>query len=125
MVERDYSILTPSKWLSWADLCVSEGVGILLRPLSTLASEAGGRGLIRTVTGLSLQYHKCWVILYQEDQSRSGYNKMKQGFVCVFYVVPHKLSLPKKRVQYLSSKSRMLFILFTYLFCLLLLSYVH
>lgn len=70
VVERDYSRLTPSKWLSWADICVSQGVGILLRPLTTLASATGGSGLIHAMTGLSLQYQTCWIILYQEDQNK-------------------------------------------------------
>lgn len=72
VVERDYRSLTPSKWLSWADFSVSQGAGILLRPFSSLSSAAGGRGLIRTVTALSLQYQACWVILYQKDQNRSA-----------------------------------------------------
>ena len=71
MVERDYRSLTASKWLSWADLSVSQGTGILLRPFSSLSSVSNGKALIRTVTALSLQYQICWIILYQEDKNRS------------------------------------------------------
>lgn len=72
VVERDYSSLAPSKWLSWADLSISQGVGVLIRPISILASAEDGRTLIRTVTALSLQYQTCWVVLYHQDQNRSG-----------------------------------------------------
>ncbi len=72
VIGRAYSSLAHSKWLSWADLAVSQGVGIVLRPYSSLSSAAGGRSLIHTMTALSLQYRTCWVILYQQDKNRSA-----------------------------------------------------
>lgn len=69
MVERDYNHLLPSKWLSWADLSISQGVGIILRPLASLSSPAAAKVLIRTATALSLQYDTCWIVLYREDQN--------------------------------------------------------
>lgn len=100
VVERDYSSLTPSKWLSWADLSISQGVGILIRPISILASAEDGKTLILTVTALSLQYQTCWVVLYHQDQNRSGkYKHMYIGaldVICVYsgtcLVVPHLLT---------------------------------
>ena len=70
VAEREYSRLSQSKWLSWADLSISQGVGILLRPFSALATPTAGSGLIHTVTGLSLQYQTCWVILHPQDPNR-------------------------------------------------------
>ena len=70
VVERDYRVLTSSKYLCWADLIISHGTGIIFRPLSVLSTECGGRSVISAVTLLSLQYHTCWIILYQEDQEK-------------------------------------------------------
>ena len=71
IIERDYSPLRQRhRQHSYADLLVDPSTGLLLRPLSSLASEAGMRATINTLTALSFQLTTCWLLLYTEDSNR-------------------------------------------------------
>ena len=44
----------------------------MLRPLSLLSSDVGLRTLVNLATALSLQYEKCWIILFAQADNRCG-----------------------------------------------------
>ena len=75
IVERDYYThfkqhsdgTARSSRFSYADLIIDQSVGVVLRPLCELSSDAGLKALISTTTALSFQFETCWVILYAED----------------------------------------------------------
>ena len=58
--------------VSYADLIVDQSSGIVLRPLSLLSSDVGLRTLVNLATALSLQYEKCWIILFAQADNRCG-----------------------------------------------------
>ena len=58
--------------VSYADLIVDQSSGIVLRPLSLLSNDVGLRTMVNLATALSLQYEKCWIILYAPADNRCG-----------------------------------------------------
>ena len=65
------SLLTiQPKSISYADLILDQSNGILVRPLSLLSCDVGLKTLVNTANALSLQYEKCWVVLYAQAELR-------------------------------------------------------
>ena len=57
--------------MSYADLILDQSASIVMRPLSLLATDVGVKSLVNTTNALSMQYEKCWVILYAQTENRS------------------------------------------------------
>ena len=78
MVERDYYSCfkgglegKPKSYnCSYADIIVDQSVGIVLRLMSLLSTDAGLKALISTITALSFQFEACWILLYTGDQQQ-------------------------------------------------------
>ena len=78
MVERDYYSHfkeglegKPKSYnCSYADIIVDQSVGIVLRPMSLLSTDAGLKALISTITALSFQFEACWILLYTGDRHK-------------------------------------------------------
>ena len=78
MVERDYYSLfkgglegKPKSYnCSYADVIVDQSVGIVLRPISLLSTDAGLKSVISTITALSFQFETCWILLYSAGNQR-------------------------------------------------------
>lgn len=79
MIERDYythfkgeQLEGKSKGCScnYADIIVDQSVGLVLRPMSLLSTDAGLKTVISTTTALSFQFEAIWVLLYTGDRQQ-------------------------------------------------------
>lgn len=78
MIERDYYSHfkeglegKPKRYdCSYADVIIDQSVGIVLRPVTLLSTDAGLKALISTITALSFQFEACWILLYIGDQQK-------------------------------------------------------
>ena len=55
---------------SHADLIVDQCTGVLVHPLSQLASDAGVHQVSTRAAALSLQYQRLWILLYAESKEK-------------------------------------------------------
>ena len=66
------ALVSQSRGICYVDLILDQSSGIVLRPLSLLGSDVGLKTLVSLTTALSLQYEKCWIVLYAQDEKRCG-----------------------------------------------------
>lgn len=59
--------------ISYADLILDQSTGIVVRPLSLLSTDIGLKTLVNATNALSLQYERCWVVLYAQPEIRYLY----------------------------------------------------
>lgn len=64
------AVVSQSRGVCYADLILDQSSGIVLRPLSLLGNDVGLKTLVSLTTALSLQYEKCWIMLYAQDEKR-------------------------------------------------------
>ena len=79
MVERDYYSHFKGEQLegkhkscscNYADIVVDQSVGLVLRPMSLLSTDAGLKTVISTTTALSFQFEVVWILLYTGDRQQ-------------------------------------------------------
>ena len=81
IVERDYYShfkqhpdgrpeKTKSSNCSYADLILDQSVGVIIRPMSQLSTDAGLKSMMSITTALSFQFEACWILLYTLDRQQ-------------------------------------------------------
>ena len=68
ILERDYSHLRST--LCFSDVIFDEHVGMVICCLGDLNTHEGFKYVTSRITGLSLQFEKLWILLYNSEYGR-------------------------------------------------------